>query len=163
TTSQEQMLPSLPFRARRAALALAVVALSACGDHVNPAESSPDLRPQLQRSGGGGGDVLPALSAFTLSSTALVIGGAPVRYTATVDDPISGWSLHGDIIQGSTQISVGTATIPCGPPSTSCTVSSTIAATSPLVPGTAIFRLQLLNKVGSVMGAKSVTITLSPK
>jgi hypothetical protein len=157
------MLRSLPFRAGRTALALAVVALSACGDHPNPAETSPDLRPQHSLSGGGGGDVLPALSSLSLSTTALVIGGAPVSYTATVDDPINGWSLRGDIIQGSTQISVGAATVPCGAPSPSCTVSSAIAATSALVPGTATFRLQLLNKFGAVMGAKSVTVTLAPR
>lgn len=160
------MLRPLPSRAGRAALFLAVVALSACGDHGNPAENSLDLRPQHLLpggGGGGGGDPLPALSAMSLSSTTLMIDGPSVGYTATVDDPLTGWSVRGDIFQGSTQISVGSTSVPCGAPPTSCTVSSTIRVISPLVPGTATFRLQLLNKFGAVAGAKSVTVSLVPR
>ena len=158
------MLRSLPFRAGRAALVLAVVALSACGDHVNPAETASDLRPQhLLPGGGGGGEPLPSLSSLSLSSMTLTIDGASVPYTVTVDDPISGWSLRSDMFQGSQQISFGAVAVPCGIPSPSCTVSSPFRAISGMVPGTATFRLQLLNKSGVVKGAKSVTVTIAPR
>ena len=157
------MLRTLPFRARGAALALAVLTLSACGDHLDPAETSADLRAQNQLAGGGGGDVLPSLTALTLSSTSLTINGPSVTYTATIGDPISGWTLRGDLFQGSTQFSLGTATIPCGPPAPTCTVSSTIRAPFNSVPGPSTFRLQLLNKFGAVIGVKSVGVTLYPR
>jgi hypothetical protein len=158
------MLRPLPSRAGRAALALAVVALSACGDHLNPAETSPDLRSQyLRPAGGGGTESMPSISLLTLSSTTLSINGASVSYTATVTDPnafFSGLSVQGSIIQGTNQRAVGTVVVPCGAGSNACTFSRTFIAPATLVPGAATFRLQLVNEFGVVSSTRNIPVTL---
>ena len=164
---------SFSSRAGRSVLALAVVALSACGDRSDVTEASPNLRPRL--------DVVsntPAITALTLSSDTVVIGNSNTLYTATLQNPGASRSpvgVTGVIVQDTVhrtdadggqfvQCGSGTGVLPTG----SCTVSNPVAVSNSgggtaLVPGPATFELQLTDAVtGAVLSTKTVAITLVP-
>jgi hypothetical protein len=155
---------SLSAQARRTMFAAVMVALSACGDQATPTSVAPDLPAQhaiCTTCGGDGGDETPpTISLLTLSTTTITINGPSVSYTAKVSDPsrLSGLSLHGSLIQGSTTHTAGNAALSCGS-TTSCTGSSTFTATG-FVPGSATFRIQLLDAYGAVQSTLTRAVTL---
>ena len=126
---------SFPSRAGRSVLTLAVVGLSACGDHPDVTEASPNLRPRR--------DVVsntPAITALTLSSDTVVIGNSNTLYTATLQNPGASRSpvaVTGVIVQDTVHRTDadGGQFVQCGsgtgaPPTGSCTVSNPVAVSN---------------------------------
>lgn len=104
----------------------------------------------------------PRISALSLTSDTLPIGGPGTTYTATIDNPagtLQNVLLQGWINQGATRRAANGFSVSCGaatgllPPGT-CTVSYTTAAsnaasgTGTLVPDTATFELDLVQSSG---------------
>ena len=118
-----------------------------------------------------------AITSLALQSTTLVIDGASVGWTATLNNPggsLNNVILQGEILQGTAEKGAGGLSVVCGsaigvlPPGT-CTVSSTATASNSaggsgvLAPGAASFRLQLIESNGStstVLDTKTIAITL---
>lgn len=127
--------------------------------------------------GGGGGQGRLSIVALNLSSSSLVIGGARVSYTVTLQNKgssVSDVALQGAIVQGSvSQPAGGTAAncVPTSPgvvPKGSCQMTFTAGASNAngggtLVPGPASFVLTMSVGVGSaatVVDQRSVPVTL---
>ena len=152
-------------RVSSAALAVAMVALSACSDKVGPTATSPELRPQhaicLTCGGGGGDEAPPSISSVNFPNRTFSINGPSVGYTASVSDPggASGLSLVGTLIQGSVTRRFAAIELSCGVGITSCTGSSTISAAG-FAPGSATFRLKLLDEFGAVQSTVNIAVTL---
>ena len=160
---------SFSSRLGRAVLTLAVVGLSACGDHPDATEASPNLGPRLAVVSNK-----PTITALTPSSDSVVIGSSSTRYAATLQNPgVSrpGVGVQGVIVQSAVRSAAGRAFVQCGSgtgvlPMGSCTVSNPIVAATggggpTLVAGPAIFELQLTDSItGSVLDTKTVAIAL---
>lgn len=167
-------MPSFLSRAAGSALALATLALGACGDNPTPTEDLRDLRPNPSLLIGG--STTPTITALTPSSDSVFLGGPAVPYTVTIQNPGASRSdviLQGTVVQGAANRAAGGAAVNCGQgssvlPSGSCTMSLTLvvsngaAGTGTLVPGGAIFELELRDSVASVIDMKGVAITLLP-
>ena len=152
-------------RVRSAALAVAMVALSACGDRAGPTVTAPELHPQhaicLTCGGGGGDEAPPSISSVNFPNKTFSINGPSVGYTASVSDPggASGLTLVGTLIQGSATRRFAAIELSCGVGITSCTGSSTISAAG-FAPGSATFRLKLLDEFGAVTSTVNIAVTL---
>jgi hypothetical protein len=129
--------------------------------------------------GGGGGQRRLAIVAVNLSTSSLVIGGATVSYTVTVENKgssVSGVTLQGAIVQGTANHPAGGFAANCPPntsgvvPKGSCQMASTTSASNAngvgtLVPGPANFVLTMSLSAGgtsTVVDQTSVPVTLSP-
>ena len=127
--------------------------------------------------GGGGGQQRLSIVAVNLASSSLVIGGARVSYTVTIQNKggsVPNVSLQGAIVQGSvSQPAGGTAAncLPTSPgvvPKGSCQMTFTAGASNAngggtLVPGPATFVLTMsldAGGVSTVMDQESVPVTL---
>jgi len=127
--------------------------------------------------GGGGGQRRLSIVAVNLSSSSLVIGGASVSYTVTVENKgstVSDVSLQGAIVQGAVSHPAGGFAANCPPnptgvvPKGSCQMTFTASASNAngagtLVPGPASFVLTMSLGAGgtsTVIDQKSVPVTL---
>ncbi|MFL5617327.1 MAG: hypothetical protein ACJ79A_02900 [Gemmatimonadaceae bacterium] len=127
--------------------------------------------------GGGGGQRRLSIVAVNLSSSSLLIGGANVSYTVTVENKgssVSDVTLQGAIVQGAVSHLAGGFAANCPPsptgvvPKGSCQMTSTTNASNAsgvgtLVPGPANFVLTMsLNAggVSTVVDQTSVPVTL---
>ena len=170
---------SFSSRAQCSVLALAIVALSACGDHPNSTESSRTLRPRNAFVGDTfpTTTTTPTITALTLSSSSAVIGGASAPVTAILNNPapdMPGMVIHGYVNQGTARRDAGAAQVDCGGglgvlPNGTCAASLMFAAsnsgagTGTLAPGAATFELQLLDGSGTALDTKTVPVTLMSK
>jgi hypothetical protein len=128
--------------------------------------------------GGGGGQRRLTIVAVNLSTSSLVIGGANVGYTVTVENKgstVSGVTLQGAIVQGAVNHPAGEFAANCPPnttgvvPKGSCQMTSTTGASNAngvgtLVPGPANFVLTMSLSAGgtsTVLDQTSVPVTLS--
>jgi hypothetical protein len=128
--------------------------------------------------GGGGGQRRLTIVAVNLSTSSLVIGGANVGYTVTVENKgstVSGVTLQGAIVQGAANHPAGEFAANCPPnttgvvPKGSCQMTSTTGASNAngvgtLVPGPANFVLTMSLSAGgtsTVLDQTSVPVTLS--
>jgi hypothetical protein len=128
--------------------------------------------------GGGGGQRRLTIVAVNLSTSSLVIGGANVGYTVTVENKgstVSGVTLQGAIVQGAVNHPAGEFAANCPPnttgvvPKGSCQMTSTTSASNAngvgtLVPGPANFVLTMSLSAGgtsTVLDQTSVPVTLS--
>ena len=127
--------------------------------------------------GGGGGQRRLTIVAINLSSPSLVIGGASVSYTVTVENKgstVSDVSLQGAIVQGAVSHPAGGFAANCPSSATgvvpkgSCqmtfmTSASNASGTGTLVPGPASFVLTMSLGAGgasTVVDQQSVPVTL---
>ena len=157
------MQPSIPPLVYGVALVSLMISLSACDDHaVNPNEPSLELRrhdglTQLESS------LSVGISQLSLTSKTVTIGGS-VGYTASVvsaSTSFKGLSVRGSIVQQQVRYPVVNQGLPCGFGSTTCTFNGTISATAAaLVPGAALFELQLVDRNGNVLSASSIPLML---
>ena len=151
------------FRARSAVLGVAVVALSACDDHTDPNSPSARLNTQDVRPRA----TSPSLSAFaitdlTLSNTTLVIDGPSATYTARIEtstQSFKGLIVRAYFVQQQVRHQVGEQGVPCGFGGRICTYTNFIQA-SGLLPGAAVFELQLFSATGSLLSTRDVPIML---
>lgn len=153
-------------RSASAMLAAAIIAaaLAACDNTLNSGTTSPDGRrrdavAQFDTSNSW------AITDVSLSSKTLVLAGPLVGYTATVVSSLArfdGLSVHAYIVQQNVRHAVGEQTLPCGVGTTSCTFTGTITASgaSGLLPGAAIFELQLIDAQGALLSTRDVGMTL---
>ena len=128
--------------------------------------------------GGGGGQKRLSIEAVNLASSSIVIGGASVSYTVTVENKgnsVSNVNLQGAIVQGSVSQPAGGFAANCLPaspgvvPKGSCQMTFTASASNAngggaLVPGPAKFVLTMSLETGSastVIDEKSVPVTLA--
>jgi hypothetical protein len=117
----------------------------------------------------------PVISALTLESTTLTINGARTTYTATLENPgptVQNLTLQGYIVQGENRYGAGGVLVTCAGqpelPTGTCVVSFTAGASTqtggpgPLVPGPAVFELELLQTVpaNTVLDTEAVEVTL---
>jgi hypothetical protein len=153
-------------RTASAVLAAAIIAaaLGACDNTLNSGATSPEaprrgLVAQFDTSNSW------AITDMSLSSKTLVLGGPLVGYTATVVSSLArfdGLSVHAYIVQQNVRHDVGVQTLPCGPGTTSCTFTGAFTASggSGLLPGAAIFELQLIDAQGALLSTRDVGMTL---
>ena len=128
--------------------------------------------------GGGGGQRRLSIVAVNLSASSLVIDGARVSYTVTVENKgtsVSDVALQGAIVQGSVSQPAGGFAASCPPnptgvvPKGSCQMTFTAGASNAngggtLVPGAASFVLTMSSGAGSaatVADQQSVPVTLT--
>lgn len=157
------------WTARVALVALVATAFSACND-------GPALTAVAPRLDVAGSSTTPQISALTLSSDSVFIGGPAVPFTATLDNPgamQSGVAIQGWIVQGTLRHGANGTVINCGSgsgvlPTGTCTVSFSYSASNglsgagTLVPGAATFELDLEDGTGAVESTVSVPVTLLP-
>jgi hypothetical protein len=152
---------------------------SGCTDSslLAPTTASHAANPGGGGGGGGGGQRRLSIVAVNLASNTLVIGGARVSYTVTVENKggtVSNVSLQGAIVQGSVSQPAGGLAANCLPtspgvvPKGSCQMTFTAGASNTngggtLVPGPATFVLTMsldAGGVSSVLDQESVPVTL---
>lgn len=122
----------------------------------------------------------PTVASLALSSTTLAIDGPSISWTATLQNPtksLQGVALQGTIVQtlqGTTRRASGGTLVGCGSafgvlPVGACTVtfsamaSNTGSGSGTLVPGAAVFELQMIqtdNGVTTVLDTRTVAVTL---
>ena len=116
-----------------------LVAASGCTDSSPLAPSTPSLAANPGNGGGGGGQRRLSIVGLNLSSSSLVIGGARVSYTVTVENKgqsVSNVSLQGAIVQGSVSQPAGGFAASCIPnqpgvvPKGSCQMTFTAGASN---------------------------------
>jgi hypothetical protein len=173
-----------PIRSRQrwlVTMATLFVAAGGCTDSSLLSPSTPSLagNPGNGNGGGGGGGGQKRLSivTVTLASSSLVIGGARVGYSVTVENKgqtVSNVSLQGAIVQGAVSQPAGGFAASCVPsqpgvvPKGSCEMTFTAGASNAngggtLVPGPASFVLTMSLDAGggsTVLDQKSVPVTL---
>jgi hypothetical protein len=117
----------------------------------------------------------PRISAVSLSSSTVVIGGAGAPYTATIDNPgasASGVVLQGWIVQGAVRHGAGGTSVFCGSgagvvPTGTCPVSFSYGAANgvsgagTLVAGAATLELDLIDGSGNTLSTVSLPVTLT--
>ena len=119
----------------------------------------------------------PGITSLTIAPTTIAIGGPRATWTATLQNPASSLQnvlLQGYMVQGATRRPAGGVSVSCGsaigvlPPGT-CTVSFTAGAsnggagTGTLVPGPALFELDLMQTSGgstTTLDTETVAVTL---
>jgi hypothetical protein len=155
----------ISHRASSAVVVAIIVALSACDDHaVNPNEPSPSLRRDHEALAQFD-SITPStgIDQVTLSSKTLTIGGS-IGYTASIfstSKSYTGLSVRGSIVQHQVRFPVVDQAAPCAFGSPICTFTGTISATAAsLVPGSALFELQLVNAFGAILQTVDVGMTL---
>jgi hypothetical protein len=157
------MLSFASFRARGAVFAAIVVALTACDDHLDPNSPSPRARLQdVQTQADTSSSFY--ISEVSLSGKTVVIAGPPATYTATVvslTQSFKGLTVRASFIQQRVPHLVGDQGLPCASGSSTCTYTSSIQTPAGLVPGGAIFELQLLDASGVVLSTRDVGVTLA--
>jgi hypothetical protein len=157
------MLPFASFRARGAVLAAIMVALAACDDHLDPNSPSPrarlqDVQAQVDTSSSF------YISEVSLSGKTVIIDGAPATYTATVvslTQSFTGLTVRAYFVQQHVPHLVGDQGLPCAFGNSTCTYTSSIKAPAGLLPGGAIFELQLLDASGVVLSTRDVAVSLA--
>ena len=157
------------------------VAASGCTDNslLAPSTAPRAAKPgNVGGGGGGGGQQRLSIVAVNLASSSLIIGGASVSYTVTVQNrggSVSNVSLQGAIVQGPVSQPAGGFAANCLPPSPgvvpkgSCQMTFTTSASNAngggtLVPGPASFVLTMsvdAGGVSTVMDQESVPVTLA--
>ena len=154
------------------------VAASGCTDNspLSPSTASRAANPG-GGGGGGGGQRRLSIVAVNLTSSSLVIGGARVSYSVTIENrggSVSNVSLQGAIVQGSVSQPAGGFAASCVPtsagvvPKGSCQMTFTAGASNAngggtLVPGPATFVLSMSLSAGgvsTVVDQASVPVTL---
>jgi hypothetical protein len=144
-------------------LAATAVALSACDNQINPNAPSPRLRLQdVQTQADTSSSFY--ISEVSLSGKTVVIDGPPASYTATVvslTQSFKGLTVRAYFIQQHTPHLVGDQGLPCASGSSTCTYTSSIQAPTGLLPGGAIFELQLVNASGLVLSTRDVGVSLA--
>lgn len=155
------MPPFASTRARGATVAAIVLVLAACDNQVNPTSPTPHARQQDVQT------QVDTSSAFSISevilpSKTVVIDGPLMAYTATVisfPQSFKGLLVRSFFVQQQVRHQVGEQGVPCADGSSTCTYTNSVQA-SGLVPGAALFELQLLDSSGVVVSTRDVGITL---
>ena len=156
-----------------------LVAASGCTDNslLAPSTAPRAAKPGNGGGGGGGGQQRLSIVAVNLASSSLVIDGARVSYTVTLQNKggsVSNVSLQGAVVQGSVSQPAGGLAANCLPtspgvvPKGSCQMTFTAGASNAngggtLVPGPASFVLTMsLDAAGvsTVLDQSSVPVTL---
>lgn len=168
---------SFSSRACRPALSLALVALSACGDHLIPTDAAAD--PRAHAVIGPGGDDPPPndppqITALSANPSTLLIEGSSASFSATLVNPGEyryDVSVQGLIRQGTTRREAVYTALSCGSgqgvlPTGTCTVSGAFTASNSkagigtLIAGSATFELKLYDQYGTGLATRSVAVTL---
>ena len=117
----------------------------------------------------------PSISSLTLVNTTLTIEGPGTSYTATLQNPgppLQNLTLQGWIVQGESRYAAGGFVVLCGGfavlPTGTCEVTSLAVVSNQhsgvglLVPGPAVFELELLQTVGgnTVLDTETVQVEL---
>lgn len=151
---------SLSIRARGVVLAAIFVALNACDDHSNLNSPSPrphrDIQAQVDTSSSF------IISDVRLASTRLVIDGAPAIYTAILSaptEPPRDWVVRYYFVQQQVRHAASFLVAPCSYVTPTCTYSAAVR-TPRLLPGPAIFELQLVDAFGHVLSTRDIDVTL---
>jgi hypothetical protein len=149
------------IRARGALLAAIAVALSACDDRLDPVSTSPrDLPHDIQTSLTSSSSFV--ITSLSLSSKTIVIDGPVVTYTTTIFSSAKsfrGLTVRAYFVQQQVRHQVGDQGIPCAFGGSTCTYTNPIQ-TPGVVPGPALFELQLLDTSGVVRSTSDVGVTL---